>query len=152
MGNLIRNKNFYLMVLADAGLVIFSYFFSYLLRFEGQIPWEEWEKVTSTILYILPFKLFIFVVFGLYGGMWRYTSLFDLFNVLKAVTLSSSLIVLVILFAYRFEGYPRSVFIIDWILTFILIGGIRVTIRFLLSEKERGLHFLLHNPFVRGEI
>ncbi len=146
MRNIIRSRNFYLMLLTDVGLVMASYFFSYFLRFEGQIPWQDWEKAVSTLFYIVPFKLFIFVVFGLYRGMWRYTSLFDLFNVLKAATISSSLIVLVILFTYRFEGYPRSVFIIDWILTFLLIGGIRVLIRFLLSEREKEFH-LLHQVF-----
>ncbi|MCJ7494622.1 MAG: hypothetical protein MUP68_10345 [Deltaproteobacteria bacterium] len=57
-----------------------------------------------------------------------------------------------ILFIYRFQGFPRSVFIIDGFLTFIFIGGIRTVIRLLLSEKERGLYFLFHNPFSKGKI
>jgi FlaA1/EpsC-like NDP-sugar epimerase len=75
--------------------------------------------------------------------MWRYTSLVDLFNVLKAILTSSTLIILTILFVYRFEGFPRSVFIIDGFLTFISIGGLRVVIRLLLSEKEGGLRSIL---------
>lgn len=71
--------------------------------------------------------------------MWRYTSLVDLLNVLKGTLTSSTLIILAILFIYRFEGFPRSVFIIDGFLTFIFIGGLRVTIRLFLSERERGL-------------
>jgi len=58
--------------------------------------------------------------------MWRYTSLVDLFNVLKATAASSALIILAIFFIYRFQGFPRSIFIIDGILTFIFIGGVRV--------------------------
>jgi FlaA1/EpsC-like NDP-sugar epimerase len=79
--------------------------------------------------------------------MWRYTSLFDLFNVLKATTTSSGIIILVILFVYRFQGFPRSVFILDWILTSIFVAGVRITIRLLLAEKERGLPSILQfNP------
>jgi FlaA1/EpsC-like NDP-sugar epimerase len=135
------------MLLLDCIFIIAAYFLAYFLRFEGEIPSQEWVKFKATIPYIVPFKLLVFFVFGLYRGMWRYTSLVDFLNVLKATLFSSGMIILSILFIYRFEGFPRSVFILDWILSFIFIGGIRVAIRFLLSEKERGLHFLFHNPF-----
>jgi FlaA1/EpsC-like NDP-sugar epimerase len=82
--------------------------------------------------------------------MWRYTSLFDLFNVLKAVITSSVFIILAILFIYRFQGFPRSVFIIDAILTFIFIGGIRVTVRILLSEQDKGFSHLRQMVRIRS--
>lgn len=138
MKSLFRNKNFYVMLLSDACLVVLAYFLSYLLRFEGDIPYQELKKFKTTIPWILIFKLFVFITLGLYRGMWRYTSLHDLFNVLKATMVSSVVVILAILFIYRFEGFPRSVFIMDWILTFIFIAGIRVLIRILLFEKEKG--------------
>ena len=140
------------MLLFDSSFIILAYFLAYLLRFEGEIPYGEWMKYKATIPYIVPFKLLIFFAFGLYRGMWRYTSLVDFLNVLKATLFSSGIIILSILFIYRFEGFPRSVFILDWILSFIFIGGIRVAIRFLLSEKERGVHFLFHSPFSQRKL
>jgi FlaA1/EpsC-like NDP-sugar epimerase len=148
----IRTKNFYLMLLFDCSFIIAAYFLAYLLRFEGEIPYGEWMNFKATIPYIVAFKLLIFLAFGLYRGMWRYTSLVDFLNVLKATLFSSGMIILAILFIYRFQGFPRSVFILDWILSFIFIGGIRVAIRFLLSEKERGLHFLFHSPFSQRKL
>ena len=143
MRNLIRNKHFYLILAIDACLIILAYLLAYLLRFEGQISEREWETFITTIPYILPFKIFAFISFGLYSGMWRYTSLVDLFNVLKATSISSMIIILAILYMHRFEGFQRSVFIIDGFLTFIFIGGLRVAIRILRSEKEGGLRSLL---------
>ncbi|NWF93991.1 MAG: polysaccharide biosynthesis protein [Syntrophaceae bacterium] len=140
MRDIIRNRNFYLMLLLDASLVTTSYLFSYILRFEGKISSQDWELLRSSLPYILVFKMIIFYLFGLYRGMWRYTSLFDLLNVLKATATSSALIILAILFIYRFQGFPRSVFIIDAILTFIAVGGIRVTVRIILSEQDKGFH------------
>jgi FlaA1/EpsC-like NDP-sugar epimerase len=61
--------------------------------------------------------------------MWRYTSISDLINILKATFVSSTVIILTILYLHRFEGYPRSVFFIDAFLTVVLIGGIRLFIR-----------------------
>ena len=146
MLSLIRNRNFYLILLMDACLVMAAYFLAYFLRFEGQIPEQEWVNFNSTFAYILFFKLFIFIAFNLYRGMWRYTSLVDMLNILKATITSSVGIVLAILFIYHFKKFSRSVFFLDWILTFIFILGIRVAIRFLLSEKERGLGRNLTKP------
>ena len=134
------------MILVDACLIVAAHYLSYVLRFEGIIPERELQNFKSAILYILVFKLFTFLMFGLYRGMWRYTSVVDLVNVLKATITSSVGIVLVVLFIYRFQGFPRSVFIIDWILTFLLVSGTRVIIRLTLSERG-DFHFLLQNPF-----
>jgi len=141
MKKIIRTKNFYLIFFFDAFFLIFAYLLAYLLRFEGEISYHEWDNFRFTIPYIVPFKLLIFISFGLYKGMWRYTGLVDLFNVLKATMTSSAIIILAILFIYRFEGFPRSIFILDWILTFIFISGIRVAIRLFLFERERGFSF-----------
>ena len=142
MRTLLRNKNFYIMLFLDSCLVMAAYLLAYLLRFEGRIPEQEWKNFYSTIFYVLPFKLFLFSAFGLYRGMWRYTSLVDLFNVLKGTIISSAVIIVAVLFVYRFKGYARSVFVIDWILTFCFIGGLRVAIRILISEKEKSLRQL----------
>jgi FlaA1/EpsC-like NDP-sugar epimerase len=142
MLNIIRRKNFYLLFFSDVFLIITAYLLAYLLRFEGNIPSREWVNFKTTIPYILPFKIIVFIFFGLHKGMWRYTSLVDLLNVLKATLTSSVMIILAILFIYRFQGFPRSVFIMDWILTFVLIGGVRVSVRLFLSENEKALQTL----------
>jgi FlaA1/EpsC-like NDP-sugar epimerase len=108
----------------------------YFIRFEGNLPYEEWVNFRTTIVYILILKLSIFAFFDLYRGMWRYTSLVDLLNIFKATAVSSGLIILSILFIYRFEGFPRSVFVIDWLLSFLFISGNRVGIRLLFSERQ----------------
>jgi len=41
MRRLIRTKNFYLILMLDASLVVAAYLLAYLLRFEGQIPQQE---------------------------------------------------------------------------------------------------------------
>jgi len=142
MRTLIRSKNFYIMLVLDGSLIMAAYLLAHLLRFEGKIPLQEWINFKTTVPYIAIFKLFIFYFFDLYRGMWRYTSLVDLLNVLKATITSSVFIILAILFFYHFQGFPRSVFIIDGFLTFIFIGGLRVTTRLLLSEQDKGFHSL----------
>jgi FlaA1/EpsC-like NDP-sugar epimerase len=144
MKNIVRNKNFYLMLFLDAVLVTMAYISAYWLRFDGRIPPSQWTNVKNILPFLVPIKLSFFFLFELYRGMWRYTSLVDLKNVIKATALSSASVVLIILFAHRFQGYPRSVFIIDWILTILLVGGVRVAIRLLFGANAPSFWNLKH--------
>jgi len=130
----LTNPKLYLMLLGDAALVAAAFIASFWLRYDGQIPDWQWEYIEKALLLVIGVKLTIFWFFKLYRGMWRYTSLVDLLNVLKAGLLSSVALVLIILFLYRFVGYPRTVFVIDVILTLLLVGGIRIAIRLFKSD------------------
>ncbi|PIP05913.1 MAG: hypothetical protein CO012_01645 [Syntrophobacterales bacterium CG_4_8_14_3_um_filter_49_14] len=57
MRNIIRTKNFYLMLLLDSFFVTLSYFLAYFIRFEGNLPYQEWVNFRTTIPYILLFNL-----------------------------------------------------------------------------------------------
>jgi len=105
------------MVLGDAVLVSFAYFLSYFLRFDGDIPSNELANFLSTVIWIVPLKLACFGFFDLYKGMWRYTSIHTLTNLIKACTTSSTIIVVLLLVTVRFVGFPRSVFFIDRVLS-----------------------------------
>jgi FlaA1/EpsC-like NDP-sugar epimerase len=121
--------NLGLMVLVDAVLVLVCYAGSYLVRFEFSVPPNYGYVFRTSVLFVVVLKMLTFAAFHLYRGMWRYTSLVDLLNVLKAVFFSSMVIILAVLLLKRFEGYPRSVFFIDATLTFLAVGGVRVIIR-----------------------
>ena len=129
MIRMLRNKNFYIIFLSDACLVIASLYVSFLLRFEFQIPSGQRDIMISLLPFVFVVKMATFIFFQLYGGLWRYTNLSDLLNVAKAVATSSALLMLTLLAVFHFQGYPRSVFILDSLLTFIFIGGIRAGIR-----------------------
>jgi FlaA1/EpsC-like NDP-sugar epimerase len=80
--------------------------------------------------FVLLTKIVSFFYFDVYRGMWRFTSIADLFNIVKASSIGSLLIICIILFSpSRFIGFPRSVFIIDWCLTILFIAGFRLAIR-----------------------
>src|SRR5512143_309810 len=107
MKHLIKNRHFWMILVLDVGLLFFAYYFSYYIRFEGEIPAEHAVSFERTVWLIIPFKLACFIGFGLYRGMWRYMSIPDLFNLIKATLASSGVIVLSILFFFQFRGYAR---------------------------------------------
>jgi len=69
--------------------------------------------------------------------MWRYTSIVDLLNIIKASTFSTLLIVSFILFKTRFIDHSRSVFLIDWFLTISLIAGFRLCVRLFFEQFSK---------------
>jgi len=69
----------------------------------------------------------------------------DLKNLLKACLMGSALVISILIFSVRFEGYPRSVFVMDFVLTFVLTGSMRAGIRIFLHDRKKGKGFGLRN-------
>ena len=76
----------------------------------------------------------IFVRFGLYRAVIRYIGFKALWAVVQAVSLYA-LVWGVIGFMMAVEGIPRSVILINWVLSLLAIGGLRIVARALLSGK-----------------
>ncbi len=130
--------NLLIIHLLDALLICLSLYSAHLFRFEFAIP----SNFQSRFLQILPFVLFtkiaVFHFFDLYRGMWRYTSVNDLLNLIKASLISSLILIAGILLLTRFKGYSRSVFLMDACFTVMLIGGLRLFIRFYFERFGNG--------------
>ena len=123
-----KNPNFYLILLMDLVLFILAHFGAYALRFEFHFAGEI-GNFFAILPFLLVIKIVVFYGYGLYQGMWRYTGISDMWRLVQAVGISSMILVFLVLFVNRFNGFSRGVFILDGILTFMLVGGMRVGIR-----------------------
>lgn len=123
------NKNLILIIGCDMILLCFIWVLSNALRFNFEIPPVSYEMMVKALPFIIAIKILNFFLFDLYRGMWRYTSIPDLINIIKASIVSSLVIVCCILFLTRFAGFSRSVFIIDWCLTMLLVSASRMWVR-----------------------
>jgi FlaA1/EpsC-like NDP-sugar epimerase len=96
-----------------------------------------------TALYVSGFTAIaasVFLLTGLYRGIWRYASLPDLFNIARAVSLTVLLFLPVMFVLTRLEALPRSTLLIDWFVLIALLGGPRLAYRLF---KDRGLDHIL---------
>jgi len=123
------NRNLFVILGLDIVLVFCSIYIAHLIRFDFDIPESNWNSFLFILPYLFCVKIICFYFFDLYRGMWRYTGLNDLLNIVKAVTASSFCIVVVVLYVNRFESVSRSVFIIDWCLTIFFLIGLRILTR-----------------------
>ena len=135
----INNRNFFLIIGTDIFLFIASLFIAYLIRFDFITSGRYLHFILKLLPLMLGIKIFTFYEFGVYRGMWRYTSIADLFSIIKAASLSSLVAVSFLLFSTGFIGFPRSIFIIDWCFTILFISAFRLSIRIFIvhfSENE----------------
>ena len=80
-----------IILVAHIVLIILAYALAFILRFEWQIPSPYLNLFISTLALIVIVKGMVFYLFGLYQGLWRYVSMEDLLNILKATIVSSAL-------------------------------------------------------------
>ena len=118
-------------VLLDVVLVILAYYASYILLFGSELSPEVWALFLSTIPVLIFVKMTALLVAGVYRGIWRYISLDNLIVYAKAVVAGSVASVLALLFAFRFQGFSRAVFVLDAMTFFLMLAGSRVAFRLL---------------------
>ncbi|MBU3937717.1 MAG: polysaccharide biosynthesis protein, partial [Proteobacteria bacterium] len=129
MKHQLRKLNFWIVLGVDLLLLVAAHLLAYVIRFDGAVPQEQRANIATALGFLLPAKLVLFHLFGLYRGMWRYTSLADLLNILKACVVAGFITLGGILLLNRFEGFSRSVFVLDALLTFLFIAGFRISLR-----------------------
>jgi FlaA1/EpsC-like NDP-sugar epimerase len=137
----IRNR--YILI-GDLILIFLSVFGSYVLRVELLGVFYTYFLSLLCMLGIsLILKPLVFYLFGLYRRIWIYASVRELRLIVLAVTTASALTstIMLVLFNRVFNKFPRSVLIIDWILTLMFAGGLRFSMRMLAENRNRPLPF-----------
>jgi UDP-GlcNAc:undecaprenyl-phosphate GlcNAc-1-phosphate transferase len=114
----------------DLVLIVTAYYTAYLLRFED--AFEEYRPLfAATVAPLIVLQISSLALFGSYRGLWRYTSLPELFALLRGATVGAAATVLYLLFTTRFAGLSRAVFVLDWLLLVLLLAGSRLSLRLL---------------------
>jgi FlaA1/EpsC-like NDP-sugar epimerase len=128
-----------LQVAVDACLVALAYLGAYLLRFDQGIPPRYEDLLRDTIAFVVVGKVAIFAAFGMYHKWWRYVGLRDLEAILKAAVVASLVMVAALyIWSPTDNDIPRSVAVMDLLLTVALIGGARLAVRSVVERPARG--------------
>lgn len=125
-----------MIILAHVFLIAAAYILAFYVRFEFKLPAEYFPLIIRTIPVLILIKAIVFHYFGLYVGLWRYVSMDDLWQIVKATAVSTCGFILFIVFSRGIVGFPRSVFLLDWGLCLGFVAGIRFLTRGL-REKIR---------------
>ncbi|HMS84578.1 MAG TPA: polysaccharide biosynthesis protein [Nitrospira sp.] len=120
-----------IIVVIDVGLIVLANYLAFFLRYDGNIPLGERNVFEQTVLGLVAVRGVAFALYGLNEGLWRYTSLWDLQNILKGVLVSTVAFVGWVYWVMGIASYPRSIFAIDAILIIGFLAGMRLSSRVL---------------------
>ncbi len=124
-----------ILALMDVGSLALSYTLSFAIRFDNILFFEQFALYWQVFFPLLIIRLVVFEAMGLYRRLWRYASVRELLSVVWAVGLSSILCGIFILVLWLWPsdtfvtGFPRSVVVIDAMLSLLLVGGVRFASR-----------------------
>jgi len=122
----------------DLMMVPVAWMLAYWLRYNlDMIPPEFLSKALLLIPLVVFIQGLVFVMFGLYRGVWRFASVPDLFRIVKAVVFGTLMIALAIFFVTRLAQVPRSVFVVYPILLIGLLGSPRFLYRLIKDRRFR---------------
>jgi UDP-GlcNAc:undecaprenyl-phosphate GlcNAc-1-phosphate transferase len=143
-------------VILDLCLVSFAYWVSYFLRYEGGSYGAKFPLFLKSLPIVLACLMMAYFAFGIYRGVWRYTSVAELIVYLKAVTVGAVASLLVSVFLYRFDGFSRTVFVIFWGISLLSLAGSRLSFRLIAELVRRnsvtnGRRTLIYGAGDKGE-
>ncbi len=136
----IRNRY---ILFGDLILIPIAVLGTFVLRFElgplffQYLPFTYWMIGAALVV-----KPVVYYFFGLYRRLWLYASIQELKLVAAAVTAASAILALAMLLLYTLDiidSYLRSVFVIDWLLSLVTVGGLRFTLRLIAEMRQNQL-------------
>ena len=141
----LRNSIF---LVSDLFLIVVSVMGSFALRFElgSLFIYYLPQAIRMTILAII-IKPLVYHFIGLYRRLWAYASIREVWLVVAGVTsgsifLSLAIVVMTSIQATRpgYLGFPRPVLVIDWMLSLLLVGGLRFSFRIVSESRSTTLN------------
>ncbi len=135
-------------------LIVLANYLAFWIRFDGVIPGGELALMIQMIPWLILIRGLMFVPLQLYKGLWRYTGIWDLRNVIVGVIGSTVLFCILVYWIYGLKGYPLSIFIIDSLLLIFFMGGSRLSHRLLygLRQFKRARRVLIYGAGDAGEM
>ena len=142
----LNNRQFFLL---DGLLFAFTPLLAMILRLDDLVSLQEYFNglVVATIVFSLV-KLITFSIGGFYKRYWKYASIDELIEIAALTTTAVVIeIVLLSVFQYAVRDYtelyivPRSLPLLDGILSFLFVGGVRFSIRAAERKNQRRKNF-----------
>ncbi|BBT05958.1 PII uridylyl-transferase [Aeromonas hydrophila] len=127
-----RKNKVLLSVVTDVVWLAVAYWSAYWVRLDSGTPFLSWAHWLVLII-LCPLTVLLFVRIGLYRAILRYVGLKFIWTIALGALVSS---IFLVMLSYFFEAFiPRTVSLIYFSFSIILIGGSRLGFKFLLQQN-----------------
>ena len=145
-----------LLVILDFGIVAFSYYLAYRLRFGGAEFNYYFKVFLKSLPIIIAVKMVVFYYTGIYRGFWQYISTRDVYVYIRSSVFATLLSIACVTGIYRFKDFSLGIFVIDCGLTTCVLLGTRWSFRLFKDTIKRktlvGDRVLIYGAGQGGEL
>lgn len=121
----------------DVLLFVLSVFLAFELRFSGEIPSIFYPALIKSAVILTALKIAFLAVFKIYKVAWKFFSLNEARKIFLALGLSEGVfLVLFLAFSPFFNPFPRSIIGIDFVLSYLFIGALRISKRMFIDFRR----------------
>ncbi|MDD6055561.1 MAG: nucleoside-diphosphate sugar epimerase/dehydratase [Helicobacteraceae bacterium] len=131
-----NKKRILFFLCVDLLISYFTLILSFNLRFSFQVPLEFNSSTISVFCVLIAAKILALAVFKIYLVPWRFFGLLEALKIIYAHILSYGILIILLLVGI-FSDFPLSVIIIDFVISSILIGAIRIAKRIYLENAPK---------------
>ncbi len=131
-------KRILFFVIADLILSLATFYLSYDLRFNYDIPSNFLEGFWVFFALLVTLKIGALYLYKVYFAVWRFFALSEARSIVAAHVLAYTIFALVYhLFRDSFDSFPRSVLIIDFFISLFALGLLRMSKRLIIERNRR---------------
>ncbi len=147
---MIKATRMFFLLFLDIILINISYTISFLIRFEfnpGSTGFQAFFNIyMENIFVITGIKVLVFFLFGMYNSLWKYAGIEELTKTVAASFVSTAAVIFYLVFIQK--NLPRSIYIMTFVLDIFMIGGVRLSYRFLRGIKNNPLLFIKDKQYI----
>jgi FlaA1/EpsC-like NDP-sugar epimerase len=118
-----------------ATVLLGAYYAAHWLRFEGQMNDVGMRYFLPTATWVVMIQLVIFGWFRIHRGWRSFVTFYDLLALIQATTIGTLAIAAVDLFFLPRQFIPRSIYLLDWGVIVVGLGGMRTLAR-MIDERS----------------
>ena len=136
---MVKYSRIALLLLADIICINFSYILSFLVRFEfiiSDVFLGYFAVYVNNIVIISAVKIIVLWFLGLYRSLWKYAGTEELVKIVLASVAAAAASIVYLEFSQQY--FPRSIYVISFIIDILLIGGVRFGYRIIRDLRKPG--------------
>jgi FlaA1/EpsC-like NDP-sugar epimerase len=124
-----KRMRYAILALLHVFFFALAYVGAFLIRFDFQVGSVHEAMMWRGLPMILAIKVGVFASMQMFQGWWKYVSFYDLVALARALAISGAVFMAINIFLVSPVGFPRSIYVLDYVLALFFIGGARGSMR-----------------------
>ena len=130
----IRRKHEIYRLAIDLGLCLLAFAAALLIKYDFSVSAPLWRQSLTVLPILLFWQTTVFVFWGIYQQIWRYTGKKDLLMIMKAILLVT-IVTAAVIYPFGDRQFPLTVLILNAILCIVFLGGTRLLLSSFQSSR-----------------